>query len=865
MTRHAAVQTMHLRLERIADDLLDLGGGRARAVLAVAGVPFGLLGADERTALVASYVGFLGALGYPIQVLVRTAPLDLDGYLAPLDASVDAEVPPPLAALARDHAVFLRRLARERALLERQHYLVVPADDGGAGQEARWPFGRHSETAPASAARQQLAARCDEVRGGLGRCGLDARRLSSHELAELCIACWRPDRTTDQRLRAELLAFPEPDTAAPPQPRLPAGTPRAWLAHALRRASGRTGPAAGEGGSALPGVRSVADLIAPAAVEVARGHLRLERQYVRVLALTGYPRAVSPGWLDPLLAFPEPLEVSLHIVPRESGPMVRQLTRQLGQLDSSRSLAIQKGQLTDPERETAFADAQHMRDVLQRGEERGFSVALYVLVRADDLATLEAATRRVERTLDGLLAQSRRALWEQDLGFHACLPELSDGLNVVHTLDTSSVATMFPFSAAGIAMPEGVLFGVATDSHAPVIVDPFADALENANLAIFATSGAGKSYFTKLLLLRAALRGVEAIVVDPEDEFGALCRALDGQEIRLAGSSGQAINPFDLPPASGADDEAGQDPLQERIAALVGLLELMVGEAERPLGPEERGVLERALEQTYAQAGITHDPASHGAPPPLLADLHAVLAGGADPAAVGLASRLYRYAHGSLAGLFRHRTNVALQQGCVVFHLQSLEPDLRPIGIHLIAGYLWQRMRRDRRPRLLVVDEAWSLLQYPAGGAFLAGMARRARKYGLGLVTITQDVADALGSVHGRTVLTNAACTLLLKQNAATVAPLAEAFGLSEGERRYLLGAAKGEGLFSCRGARLPLRVLASPREHALATTTPREVAAREARPERATRPGGAPSADAGCAPPTWRQWRAAQNQREGE
>ncbi|MGI8915256.1 MAG: VirB4-like conjugal transfer ATPase, CD1110 family [Chloroflexota bacterium] len=577
------------------------------------------------------------------------------------------------------------------------------------------------------------------------------------------------------------------------------------------------------------GARSLADFIAPAAVEVARNHVRLEHQYVRVLAVTGYPRTVSPGWLDALLAFAEPIEVSLHLTPLASRPMIATLTHKLVGLDSSRVLADRQGRLSDPERETAYADADQLREALQRGDERLFSVSLYVQIRATSPTALDALTQQVEGALAGILAQSRVALWEQDRAFRSCLPQGQDHLGIYHNLDTSSVATMFPFSSSNLTMPRGLLYGIATKSHAPVMVDPFDASLDNSNLTIFATSGAGKSYFCKLLLLRALLQGIDAIIIDPEDEYRALCQAVDGQYVRLASTSPHQINPFDLPPPDPTDRE-GRDPLAEQVTAVTALLELLLTDADLPLGAHERGLLDRAIYQTYATAGIHPGiPASYTRPAPLLRDLHAVLAASTDPATRRMADDLQRYVQGALAGLFAGPTNVALDRPCVVFNLQALETELRPVGIHLVTNFVWRQVRRQRRPRLLVVDEAWSLLQYPQGAAFLAGMARRARKYSLGLVTITQDVADALATPHGRTVLTNAASSLLLKQSASTIETVANAFALSSEERQYLLAAPRGEGLFCCRGARVALRVAASPREHTLATTAPQDLAARDA------------------------------------
>jgi len=571
------------------------------------------------------------------------------------------------------------------------------------------------------------------------------------------------------------------------------------------------------------GIRSVADLIAPAALEVSRDHLRLDTQFSRTLVVTGYPRTVSPSWLAPLIDFEEPIELSLHLHPLQTAQMVSTLSHKLVQLHSSRLLAARGGRLPDPEREVAYEDAERLRDALQRGEEKIFSVALYILLRAGSLAALDALTRKVELTLGGMLAHAHTAVLEQDTAFQSCLPQGQDQLLLYRNLDTSSVATMFPFSSSSLTMERGVLYGIARHNHSPVIVDPFDESLENANMVVFATSGAGKSYFTKLMALRNLLLGVDFLVIDPEDEYRALCTAVDGQYVRLASSSAQHLNPFDLPPAD--QDQEARDPLAEQVAALLALLEIMLAEPGQGLTSHERALLDRALYETYAAAGITEEVSTQHGPAPLMRDLHAVLADTPGEVAMSLAARLQRYVEGSLSGLFSAPTDVALDRRLVVFNLQALEPELRPLGVHLIATFVWNQVRRSRRPRLLIIDEAWSLVQYPEGGAFLAGMARRARKYYLGLVTITQDVADFLGVDHGRTVLANAALKLLMKQDAAIIDPVVQAFRLSAEERQFLLAAGKGEGLFFARGSHVALKIEASPAEHRLATTSPRELA----------------------------------------
>lgn len=570
------------------------------------------------------------------------------------------------------------------------------------------------------------------------------------------------------------------------------------------------------------GTRSVADLIAPGAVEIARDHVRLDGQFARCLGVVAYPRAVTAGWLSPLVNFEAPLEVSVHVYPLQSAEIVRSLTHKMVQLHSSRLLAERGGRLADPEREVAYEDAERLRDALQRGEERVFAVSLYVLVRAGSLVALDDLTRRVEAVLGGMLAQSRVALLEQEAGLHSCLPEGHDRLHLYRNLDTTSLATSFPFCSATLSMEGGVLYGVATHNQAPVIIDPFDPGLENANLVVFAKSGAGKSYFTKLMAVRNLITGVDFLIIDPEDEYQAICGATDGQYVRLAATSGQRLNPFDLPPAG---DEA-TDALAEQVAALIALLETMVTPRGGSLSPDERACLDRALYATYRRAGVTSDPATHHRTVPTMADLYRTLGEESDETARSLALRLRRYVEGSLRGLFAGPTNVALNRRLVVFNVQALEPELRPVGVHLITAYVWNQVRRQRRPRLLVVDEAWTLMGHPEGAAFLGAMARRARKYYLGLVTITQDVNDFLGADEGRTVLANSALKLLLKQDASSIEAVDRSFRLTGEERAFLLGAGKGEGLLSARGARVALRIEGSPLEHRIATTAPRELAA---------------------------------------
>ena len=586
----------------------------------------------------------------------------------------------------------------------------------------------------------------------------------------------------------------------------------------------------GNGGAAArrfaAGERSTVDLVAPAAIEERRDHLRVDEQLSGVLALSDYPRHVSPNWLGRLIDADEPLDLSLHLEPLDSGDAVRSLTQRLVELQSSRLLDAKGGRIASVEREVAYEDVERLRDALERGDERVFSAGLYLRLHGRSASELERSTARVEGTLGGIMAGARPALYEMLPGLRSCLPAGQDHLGRRRNLDTSSVATMMPFTSSQLAVERGLLYGENVHNRSLVVFDPFGAEQENANKVVFAKSGAGKSYACKVEALRALLLGVEYYVIDPEDEYGRICEAVGGQLVRLSGSSPHHINPFDLPPADG--DEA-RDPLAERVLALQGLLALMLAEPGITLGQRERGTLDQALYASYRRAGITADSQTHDRPAPLLRDLLAALEQSKEPH--GLAERLERYVSGSLGHVFSERTTAALDRPFVVFGVRDLEEELRPLATYLIADHVWGAVRRDPRPRMLLIDEAWSLMRYPEGARFLAQLARRARKRWLGLTTVTQDVEDFLGSPEGHTVLANSSVQLLMRQDSSTIELVAETFALSSGEREFLLACRKGEGLFLARGNHIALRVEASPLEHALATTDPSELAVETAEP----------------------------------
>jgi len=874
----AAVQA-RIDLQAIDGGIARFGAGaagRAVAILDVIGAETSLASADDakQEELLAGRARFLNAQTGPFQVLVRAEPVDLDGHVRRVRARA-AALPEPLAAVARDYVAFVQALAHQRTLLERHCYVILPdhtdAPAASLGRRIVATLGRGHRGEPpdpsviSAELARRLAARCDQVARQLGRSGLRVRHLSSQQLGELLHRCWSPELARVQRLREELGSYTT----------LVVGGRRLALESSPLEDAGATadnvdrvvaGRMPDDERLLALGGRSLADLIAPGTCEIRRDHVRLDGHYARVLVVTAYPRLVSPGWLGLLVESDLPVELAMHVRPLHSAEMVRALGVQIARLQSARLAALRGERVADPERAIALEDAERLRERLQRGEERLFAVSLYLLLRATSLRELDERTHRVEQQLDAVLAHSRQALWEQERGLLSCLPQAEDALLVPRNLDTSALAATLPLVGPSLAMEAGMLAGVAGVGQTPVLLDPFDRSLDNANQVVIAPAGAGKSFFCKLLALRQLVNGTDCIVVDPEDEYRPLAEAVGGQVVRLAASSGHRLNPFDLPSpraVSGADsrsDAAGdEDVLAERVTALLGLLEVMLCAASGPHGQpgaldsHERAVLDRAIYRTYAEAGITADPATHARPAPLLRDLADTLAAMPGDVAAGLAVRLERFVAGSLsAGLFGGPTNVQLDRPFVVIQIRDLPDELRPLAIHLIAGWVWTRVRQERRPRLLVIDEAWSLLRYPEGGAFLAAMARRARKHYLGLVTITQQVTDLTDGGHGESILANAAQVLLLKQKAETIDAATARFRLTPDERQLLLGADKGEGLLLLRGNRISLQVVASRAEYRLATTSPRDLEelAREAAV--AAGPTPRPASPADTAPPAF-------------
>jgi conjugal transfer ATP-binding protein TraC len=585
------------------------------------------------------------------------------------------------------------------------------------------------------------------------------------------------------------------------------------------------------------GIVTMRDLIAPPSMEIDAGYMRIGRKFVKTVYVYGYPRQIFTAWLSPIINLDEVIDISLYIYPVESRVVLENLRRKVGQLEADYTINQEKGKVRDPGLEAAIQDAEELRDKLQVGEEKFFRFGLYLTMYADSLDELTQIGRKIEGIFGQSLVYTKPSTLQMEQGFNTTTPLGTDQLEIVRNMNTGAMSTSFPFTSAELSRNEGVLYGLNRHNNGLVLFDRFS--LENANMVVFAKSGAGKSFSIKLEALRSLMLGTEVIIIDPEDEYQTLSNAVGGSYLRLSLASSTRINPFDLPQV--IDAEEADNALRANIITLHGLLRLMMGGASvnnstgattvTPLTPAEDADLDVAIINTYARAGITNDPYTHNAVPPTMNDLYNTLVSmtGNGPA---LAQRLRKYTTGTFAGLFSEQSNVQLDNPFLVFNIRDLEDELRPIGMYIALNYIWNKVKADKRKRLLIIDEAWQLMKYDDSANFMFSLAKRARKYYLGLTTISQDVEDFLGNKMGRAVVANSSLQLLLKQAPSAVDIIGETFKLTQEEKARLTQFPVGEGLFFAGNNHVIIRILASETEAQLISTNPADAAAKAAAPE---------------------------------
>ncbi len=561
------------------------------------------------------------------------------------------------------------------------------------------------------------------------------------------------------------------------------------------------------------GLTSLRDLIAPSAMRVESNHLQVSSKFARTFFMLTYPRYLSSNWLGPIINMDVPMDISMFIYPMETDVVMKKLRDKVGQLQASISMRQEKGDVRDPMLETAYHDVESLRDELQQGTERYFRFGMYFTIYADDLKSLDKLSANLESILAAKLVVAKNAVLQAEQGFNSTLPLGNDELAIANNMNTAPLSTTFPFVSSELTSNDGILYGINRHNNSLVLFDRFQ--MENANTVVFAKSGAGKSYAIKLEILRSLMLGTDVIVIDPENEYKHLADSVGGSFLNVSLNSNSRINPFDLP--KGYEGESREDVLRSSVISLLGLMNLMLGK----LDPTEEAVMDRALWETYAMRGITPQTDFTGKETPTMSDLVDTLAG--IQGGESMAQRLTKYTEGTFSGIFNQPTNINMDNQLVVFSVRDLEDSLRPIAIFIILGFIWNEVRAKLKKRILVIDEGWWMMQHEDSARFLFGLVKRARKYYLGVTTITQDVQDFLQSPYGKPVVTNSSIQLLLKQSPASMEIITDTFFLTEGEKYLLLESEVGEGIFFAGLKHVAIRIVASYTEDQIITTDPRQ------------------------------------------
>lgn len=563
------------------------------------------------------------------------------------------------------------------------------------------------------------------------------------------------------------------------------------------------------------GVASIKDLIAPASLKVDPSFVRLGDVFVRTLFIVTYPRYVTVGWASPIINLSAQLDIAMFFYPIKADVILKELKRKVGVLEAQITMDAEAGKARDPIAETALRDIEQLRDDLTQGIEHFFQFGFYCTFYSRSQDELEKLTRQVETTFGSMLIYTKRAYYQAEQGFNSTMPLGNDELMITFNMSTSPIASSFPFTSAELTSDNGILYGVNRHNNSLIIFDRFS--LQNANAVIFATSGAGKSYAIKLEVLRSLMLGTEVIVIDPEMEYKHLSDAVGGTYINISLASSAKINPFDLPRPSG-ESVSTEDIIRSAVIILKGLLRLMLGK----LTAQEDSILDRALLETYAKKDITADSDLSTAEPPILQDFQDILEG--MEGTTDLVVRLKKYTEGTFSGLLNSPTTVNMSNILVIFSVRDLEDELRPMAIYTVINYIWNVVRSERKKRVLVIDEAWWLMQHEDSAKFIFALVKRCRKYYMGVTTITQDVNDFLTSPYGQAIVTNSSIQLLLRQSPASIDLVGKTFLLTQSEKYLLLESGRGEGIFFAGQKHAAIQIVASYAEDQIVTTDPKQL-----------------------------------------
>ncbi len=564
------------------------------------------------------------------------------------------------------------------------------------------------------------------------------------------------------------------------------------------------------------GALDLADAIAPAALKVSAREIELGEKFSRTFYTISYPRFLADGWFTPVINLDRVFDVGIFVHPIDTGAALRGFQRKVAEVESQIEDRAEKGLVRDPLLDTAYQDLETLRDQLQQAQEHLFEVGLYITIYGDTKEELDKIEGELRSILDSKLIYTKPALFQQEQGFRSTLPLALDQLEVNSKLNSSPLSSIFPFVSFDLTSDTGILYGINRHNSSLILFDRFS--MENYNSVVFAKSGSGKSYAVKLEVLRSLMFGTDVIVIDPEREYEDLASATGGRTFNISLSSEHHINPFDLPPVK--EDEEPADILRSNIINLVGLFRIMLG----GLTPEEDAIVDRAITETYALKDITGDNDFTGVEPPLLSDFEQILSG--MEGSQSLVTRLSKYTHGTWSGFLNQPTNVDINKQFIVFSVRDMEDELKPVAMYIITHFIWNAVRHELKKRLLVIDEAWWMMKSDDTASFLYSLAKRGRKYYLGLATITQDVEDFLKSPYGRPILTNSSIQLLLKQSPTTINVLQETFNLTDEEKFLLLESGVGEGLFFAGLKHVAIKIVASYTEDQIITSDPSQMLA---------------------------------------
>lgn len=561
-----------------------------------------------------------------------------------------------------------------------------------------------------------------------------------------------------------------------------------------------------------------ADIIAPSALKITPREMNLGDKLARTFYVISYPRFLNDSWFSPIINLDKVFDVSVYVHPIDTSNVLRKFQKKVAEIQSQVMTREEKGLVRDPVLDTAYRDIEELRDKLQQAQERIFDVGLYVTVYGDSAEELDKAEAEIRSILDAKLVYVKPALFQQEQGFKTVIPTGKDILEVHSKLNSSPLSSLFPFLSFDLTSDKGILYGINRHNASLILFDRFS--LENYNSVTFAKSGSGKSYGTKLEILRSLMFDTEVLVIDPESEYEYLANAVGGRFFNISLSSDHHINPFDLPVPR--EDEAPGDVLRSNIITLVGLFRIMLG----GLTPEEDAIIDRAITETYALKDITGGTDFTNMEPPLLSDFELVLTG--MEGSESLVQRLSKYTKGTWAGFINRPTNVDINKKFIAFSVRDMEDDLKPVAMYIITHYIWNAVRKELRKRLLVIDEAWWMMKSEDTASFLFSMAKRGRKYYLGLATITQDVEDFLRSPYGLPMITNSSIQLLLKQSPSSIDQLQKVFNLTDEEKYLLLESDVGEGIFFAGLKHVAIKIIASYTEDQIITSDPSQLLALE-------------------------------------